>query len=344
MVQNYPRGHKSLRGPFSRFNASDTITWFENHGVELKTEADGRMFPSSNISETIVHCLTDTAQELGIETRTRTKVTRLEKLTNGYAVHLSEGAPLITQNVLIATGGLRGAEARQVVRDAEHEFTSPVASLFTFHIDDERLDDLQGVSVPHGMAQAAGYKTEGPILITHWGLSGPGILKLSAWAARELSETQYQFPLIINWTGSLNQEQVQTTLNKEREAHSTRQIHKRSLIEGITARLWSRLCEAAAIHPTQTWANLTKKQTLSLVSQLTAASFQVTGKSTNKDEFVTCGGVKLKDLNLKTMESKAHPGLYFAGEVLDIDGVTGGFNFQAAWTTGFLAGRAIAEE
>ncbi|MDQ8189698.1 NAD(P)/FAD-dependent oxidoreductase [Roseibacillus persicicus] len=344
LVKSYPRGHRSLHGPFHRFHAADTIAWFEDHGVTLKTEADGRMFPSSNTSETIVNCLTNAARQGGVEVRTRCKVTGLKVLAEGgYEILLDDGASLTTRHVLIATGGLRGAEARETVRDAGHEFSTPVPSLFTFHIDDARLADLQGVSVPSATVSAMGQKMVGPVLITHWGLSGPGILRLSAWAAREFAECRYHFTLLVNWTGSLRSDEVETILAKERKANSTRSIRKRSLIEGITIRFWGRLCEAAGIEDGQTWANLTKQQTQNLINQLCAAKFQVTGKSTNKDEFVTCGGVHLKDLNLKTMESKAHPGLHFAGEVLDIDGITGGFNFQAAWTTGYLAGSAIAE-
>lgn len=343
LIKNYPRGHRSLHGPFHRFNAADTITWFNEHGVTLKTEGDGRMFPESNTSETIVHCLTKAARENNIELRNRSKVTALEALpTGGYTVHLADGNTLQATNVLIATGGLRGAEARQTVRDAEHDFSTPVPSLFTFHIDDPRLTELQGVSVPLATVSALKETMEGPVLITHWGLSGPGILRLSAWNARRFAENDYKFPLTINWTGTLRPHEVESILNSERKNHSIRTITKRTLIEGITARFWTRLCQAAGISEGQTWANLTKQQNQSLVTELTGAVFQVTGKSTNKDEFVTCGGVHLKDLNLKTMESKAHPGLYFAGEVLDIDGITGGFNFQAAWTTGHLAGTAIA--
>ncbi|MGJ8725635.1 MAG: NAD(P)/FAD-dependent oxidoreductase [Roseibacillus sp.] len=344
LIKNYPRGHRSLHGPFHRFNATDTIAWFNDHGVTLKTEADGRMFPATNTSETIVQCLTNAARKHHIEVRNRSKVTALESLPNdGYTVHLADGSILQGANILIATGGLRGAEARQTVRDAEHEFSSPVPSLFTFHIDDPRLTDLQGVSVPLATASALKESMAGPILITHWGLSGPGILRLSAWNARRFADCDYRFNLKVNWTGNLLPQEVETILNTERKNHSTRSIAKRSLIEGITIRFWTRLCQAAEITEGQTWANLTKKQTQELVHQLTAAEFQVTGKSTNKDEFVTCGGVHLKDLNLKTMESKTQAGLYFAGEVLDIDGITGGFNFQAAWTTGHLAGTAAAQ-
>ena len=342
LVKNYPRGHRSLRGPFSRFNAVDTIAWFAEKGVSLKTEADGRMFPSTNTSETIVNCLTDTARHLGIKWRTRHGVTALEPSAEGYLVHNAEGESFSTDKVLIATGGLRSNDSRIVAREAEHHFAAPIASLFTFKIDDPALHQLSGLSVPQATVQAGAQKTIGPALITHWGLSGPAILKTSAWAARELAETNYHFPLTINWTKQLTAEDTRARLTSEKEAHPTRQIHKRSPIADLPQRLWSYLCLRAEIPESLTYANLSKKQSNALLTQLTACPFAVTGKSTNKDEFVTCGGVHLKDLNLKTMESKAHPGLHFAGEVLDIDGITGGFNFQAAWTTGHLAGSAIA--
>lgn len=344
LLKNYPRGHRSLHGAFHQFDANDTVSWFQNHGITLKTEPDGRMFPQSNSSQTIIDCLRQTAGSLGISTRTRCKVIALKNTAEGFAIHLADGNRLTARQVLVATGGMRGAETRTVVTEAGHLYSAPVPSLFTFHIDDERLLDLQGVSVPHAQVSAVGMNHEGPVLITHWGLSGPGILKFSAWAARELEKCAYNFPLTINWTGSLNAHGVRELLMRERKTHSTRQIRKRSLIAGITIRFWRRLCEAAGISENQTWANLTKDETHALISQLTESVFQVTGKSTNKDEFVTCGGVHLKDLNLKTMASRDQPGLYFAGEVLDVDGITGGFNFQAAWTTGYLAGQAIANE
>ncbi len=343
LVKNYPRGHRSLHGPFSRFNAADTIAWFQEQGVELKTESDGRMFPTSNSSQTIVDCLSQAAHSGGVEVRTGCKVTTLEAVPDsGYSIQLADGTSLSSEQILIATGGMRGVEAQQIVDEVSHGFAHPVPSLFTFRIDDPRLSDLQGVSVPQATVTAHGHRMTGPILITHWGLSGPAILKLSAWAAREFAEESYHFTLTINWTGSLDSGEVRNILARERKNHSTRTIAKRSLFPGITARFWARLCQASRISEGQTWANLTKEQTQTITNQLVAAQFIVTGKSTNKDEFVTCGGVHLKELNLKTMASKAHPGLYFAGEVLDIDGITGGFNFQAAWTTGYLAGTAIA--
>ena len=344
LVKNYPRGHRSLRGPFSRFNAIDTIAWFEDKGVSLKTESDGRMFPSSNTSETIVTCLTETARQHGIEVCTRHGVSAHEPSSEGYLVHSAEGEIFSTKKVLIATGGLRSSDSRIITREAEHEFTPPIASLFTFKIEDPALHKLTGLSVPQATVQAGSQKTTGPLLITHWGLSGPAILKTSAWAARELEQTNYHFPLTINWTKELTSEAARALLTAEKEKHPTRQIQKRSPIPDVPQRLWSYLCNQSNIPADHTYANLSKKQILALLTQLTACPFAVTGKSTNKDEFVTCGGVLLQDLTLKTMESKTHPGLHFAGEVLDIDGITGGFNFQAAWTTGHLAGTAIAAD
>jgi predicted Rossmann fold flavoprotein len=343
LVKNYPRGHRSLHGAFHRFDTSDTVAWFQKRGVPLKTEPDGRMFPESNTSQTIVDCLTREARKLDIEVLTRTKVTAIEEVPEGYTVHLENGNILTADQLLIATGGMRSAEARTIVREADHEFSQPVPSLFTFHISDRRLEGLQGVSTPFATISAVGQRIQGPVLITHWGLSGPGILKFSAWAARELATSNYQFSLNINWTGSSTANDVSQLFDQERKTHGTRLVRKRSLVAGITHRFWERLCEAAAIDEQRTWSKLTKEQARNLATQLTAAEYQVTGKSTNKDEFVTCGGVHLKDLDLKTMASKSGPGLYFAGEVLDIDGITGGFNFQAAWTTGHLAGSAIAE-
>ncbi|MBK1833656.1 NAD(P)/FAD-dependent oxidoreductase [Roseibacillus ishigakijimensis] len=343
LVRHYPRGWRSLQGPFHRFNARHTMRWFEARGVELKTEADGRMFPTTDSSQTIIDCLTHAAEEAGVEVRTRCKVTGLQALPEGgYELSLADGSTLRSAQVLIATGGLRGAEGRRLVEEAGHGFTAPVPSLFTFHIDDERLRDLQGVSVPDATVKACGITESGPVLITHWGLSGPGILRLSAWGARELADCDYRCELTVNWTGSQKPEAIAALLTRERQAHGKRTIRKRSLVEGITARFWDRLCAVSGISEGQTWANLTKEQSRQLVGNLTAARFAVTGKSTNKDEFVTCGGVPLKDLVPQTMASKSSPGLYFAGEVLDVDGITGGFNFQNAWTTGYLVGSAVA--
>jgi predicted Rossmann fold flavoprotein len=343
LVENYPRGKKSLIGPFHRFQVSDTVEWFESRGVELKVEGDGRMFPVTDDSKTIIDCLTKAAREAGVEWRTRCGVESIVKTEAGYfEMVTSTGETLQAKNVLVATGGIRTKQARIPAEDFQHALDPAVPSLFTFKINDSRLKDLPGVSVPNATVHAGKQVTTGPVLITHWGLSGPAILKASAWGARSLAEIDYQFELRINWSGSETEETITGIFKNERQNHGSRKVLKRSLIDGVTRRLWQSLCEAAGIADEMTWAKLTRDQEKALIGQLIEARFKVLGKSINKDEFVTCGGVLLKDVNLKTMESKATPGLYFAGEVLDIDGVTGGFNFQAAWTTGHLAGMAIS--
>ena len=342
LITNYPRGHKNLVGPFHRFQPADTITWFESHGVDLKVEDDGRMFPVTNTSQTIIDCLTNAARDAGITWRTHCGVDHVRKIPKGFEIETNTGELHRTRNLLIATGGIRSKHARTPAENLGHQLSDPVPSLFTFKINDPRLFDLQGVSVPHAQVKADQIETEGPLLITHWGLSGPAILKNSAWGARSLAENDYKFTIEINWTGHKTKDDLDQIFADHRRNHGVWKVVKRSLIEGITKRLWQRMCHTANIGEDTTWSNITKSQTDKLINELIASKFQVEGKSLNKDEFVTCGGVCLDDLQLKTMESKTVPHLYFAGEVLDLDGITGGFNFQAAWTTGYLAGQAIA--
>ena len=342
LITNYPRGHKNLVGPFHRFQPADTITWFESHGVDLKVEDDGRMFPVTNTSQTIIDCLTNAARDAGITWRTHCGVDHVRKIPEGFEIETNTGELHRTRNLLIATGGIRSKHARTPAENLGHQLSDPVPSLFTFKINDPRLFDLQGVSVPHAQVKADQIETEGPLLITHWGLSGPAILKNSAWGARSLAENDYKFTIEINWTGHKTKDDLDQIFADHRRNHGVWKVVKRSLIEGITKRLWQRMCHTANIGEDTTWSNITKSQTDKLTNELIASKFQVEGKSLNKDEFVTCGGVALDDLQLKTMESKTVPHLYFAGEVLDLDGITGGFNFQAAWTTGYLAGQAIA--
>ncbi|MFT6179337.1 MAG: putative Rossmann fold flavoprotein [Paracoccaceae bacterium] len=343
LVQSYPRGQKNLMGSFHRFQPADTITWFEEHGVELKAEADGRMFPITDRSETIIKCLTDTAREGGVIWRTRCGAADVKATKDGFEIDTTLGQTYKTQKLLIATGGIRSADASKPVEDLGHTTSEAVPSLFTFKIGDIRLHDLQGVSVPNAHIKIDSLESEGPLLITHWGLSGPAILKSSAWGARDLANRDYRFKVEVNWTGRETAESVALIFDRHRKQNGIWKVMKRSLVEGVTKRLWHRMCETAKITDDTTWATLTKDQSTALVGELVKATFIVDGKSLNKDEFVTCGGVSLDDLQLKTMESKQVPGLYFAGEVLDIDGITGGFNFQAAWTTGHLAGTAISE-
>ena len=341
LVRSYPRGEKNLMGPFHRWQAADTITWFEEHGVALKTEEDGRMFPVTDSSKTVINALTGTAHEHGVEVRTRCGVEEVRKVEEGFELRTNRGI-LVAKNLLVATGGIRSKEARKPGEDLGHGTSEPVPSLFTFKIGDPRLKGLMGVSVPWAQVKADKFEAEGPLLITHWGLSGPAILKVSAWGARELAERNYRFKLEVNWTGTETAESVTEVFEKHRREHGVWKVAKRSLFEGITKRLWQRMCESAKVADETTWAKMTREQSQALRDELVGAIYQVDGKSLNKDEFVTCGGVSLDEVQLKTMESKDVPGLYFAGEVLDIDGVTGGYNFQAAWTTGRLAGLAVA--
>lgn len=343
LVRSYPRGEKNLRGPFHRWQAADTVSWFEEHGVELKVEDDGRMFPVTDDSQTVINCLTGSARKLGVNWQTHCGVTSVRTLEDGFEIKTTTRETYHCRNLLIATGGIRSKEARLPVEATGHTMESAVPSLFTFKINDCRLEGLMGVSVPNATVRIGRLETSGPLLITHWGMSGPAILKASAWGARDLSKTDYRFHLTVNWTGSESEHSVAEVFAKHRKDHGIWKVSKRSLFEGITRRLWQRMCETAGIEDETTWATITKSQLQALTTELIAADFRVDGKSLNKDEFVTCGGVLLDDVQLKTMESKRVPGLFFAGEVLNIDGITGGFNFQAAWTTGRLAGLAVAE-
>ncbi len=343
LVAGYPRGHRSLLGPFHQWQVTDTVEWFAKQGVELKTEDDGRMFPVTDDSRTVIDCLTSAARRLGVAWRTHCGVTGVQALSNGaFRIETDDGGRIEAAIVLIATGGIRSGNARKPVESVGHAVAAAVPSLFTFKIGDERLAGLQGVSVPNARVHAASWTATGPLLVTHWGLSGPAILKVSAWGARDLAECGYQFELRVNWTGMLCAGDLTNLLASERQVHGARKVMRHSIVDGVTKRLWQRLCAASGISEDRTWSTLAKGEARRLCEELTDGRYAVTGKSLNKDEFVTCGGVHLKDVNLKSMESKLTPGVFFAGEVLDIDGVTGGFNFQAAWTTGRIAGEAIA--
>jgi predicted Rossmann fold flavoprotein len=340
MSANYPRGEKSLIGPLHRWGVEDTIDWFTARGVELKTEADGRMFPVTDRSQTIIDCLTGAAREAGVEVRTRCGV---KSITRGdvFTIETEDGEILQARKLLLATGGTRLAAGARLAEQLGHELEPAVPSLFTFKIRDPRLDGLPGISVADTRCQVAGTGLQscGPLLITHWGLSGPGILRLSAWGARELAALDYRFTLQVDWLPGTD---VFAELKQVRDEIGKRQVAARSPFPAIPKRLWAQLVRAAGITTGQTWARLEKIGRRELAKQLKNGEFEVDGKSMNKEEFVTCGGVRLKEIDLTTMQSKLCPGLYFAGEVIDVDGITGGFNFQNAWTSGRLAGLAIA--
>jgi len=343
LVQNYPRGGKALRGAFSRFQPRDTVAWFAAQGVELKTEADGRMFPITDDSATIVDCLLETAKASGVKLRTGVRVVAVEKNAAQYQVHLKSGEMLICDRLLIATGS--NPTGYQIAKALGHQIEPPVPSLFTFNIPDRQLHELAGVSLNKVRLrlQIPGkppLSQTGPMLITHWGLSGPAILKLSAWGARILQENHYQAILLINWVTDSNPEQLRKQLLAVRSQLPQRQISTTCPIL-LPRRLWEYLISRVNIGKEDRWAGLSNKQINQLIEELTQGEYQIKGKGVFKEEFVTCGGISLKEVDCKTMESKFSPGLYFAGEVLDIDGITGGFNFQSAWTTAWLAGQAM---
>ena len=341
LAGHYPRGQKSLIGPFHRWSVTDTVQWFENRGVALKTEPDGRMFPVSDNSQTIIDCLTQAAKNAGVTVRVSDGVQSITSQDDDrkYRFHLTteKGIDLQTSSILLATGGTRLSAGAKLAEALGHQLEPNVPSLFAFNIADPRLTDLPGVSVPNAQVAVCGTKLtdHGPLLITHHGLSGPGILRLSAWGARLLHDLHYQFDITIHW---LPEKDVHSTISSTRQTWGKRLVMGRAPFEPFPKRLWKRLCKAAGVSDDCTWSQLNKETTQKLTNELTAGHYHVSGKNLNKDEFVTCGGVRLPDVNLRTMESKITPGLYFAGEILNIDGITGGFNFQNAWTTGYLAG------
>ncbi len=340
----YPRGEKALLSPFQKFSAAETVAWFEARGVRLKTEADGRMFPVTDSSQTVMDCLLGAARRAGVELRLNSGVERIEKRADGLLeVRLGDGAPILCDRLLLATGGCRAAAAGQLAVSLGHTLEPPVPSLFTFMIETPWLRSLAGVSVERAevFVPAAKLRERGPLLVTHWGLSGPAVLRLSAWGARKLHDLNYQFPLIVNWLPEFLPEQIAREIQSRRESSGAKLLVNVP-VPPLSARLWEQLVLAAGISRDVRWSALTRAQTHALTQQLTRTEFPVTGKSLNKDEFVTCGGVRLNEVNFKTMESRVCPGLFFAGELLDIDGITGGFNFQSAWTTGYLAGQAMA--
>ena len=339
---HYPRGGKALIGPFKSFQASDTVAWFEDRGVKLKTERDGRVFPTTDSSQTVIDCLLGEATAAGVRLALNRGVESATKRPDGgFNLRLSDGEPLACDRLLLATGGCRVQALGQVALSLGHTVEPPVPSLFTFHVETPWVRDLSGVSVElvEASVPGTGLRERGALLLTHWGLSGPVILRLSAWGARELHGLDYRFPLLLNWLPHLDAEAVATELAR-RGAQPARYVAN-TPIAPLTARLWERLVLAAGIPADRRWAALSRAERHRLGQQLLRTELPVTGKSLNKDEFVTCGGVRLAEVSFKTMESRLCPGLYFAGELLDVDGLTGGFNFQAAWTTGWLAGRAM---
>ena len=339
LVKFYPRGEKELRGPFHQFCSGDTIEWFEKHGVELKIEADGRIFPVSNSSQTIIDCFLKATQKLGITVLTRQSVQSIFKKDSLWKVE-TQTENYLAEKLILATGS--NPKVWEMLQNFGHAIVSPVPSLFTFNIKDSRIKELPGVAA-HVTVKVKDTKlsSTGPLLITHWGMSGPAILKLSAWGARILHDKNYQFTIFVNWLNDAEKADVENMLKELKQEHAKKSVSKKSPFE-LTNRLWESLVLASGIESETKWADLSKIQLQNLVNQLTNGTFQINGKSTFKEEFVTAGGIDLKEINFKTMESKLHENLYFAGEIVNIDAITGGFNFQNAWTSGYIVASALS--
>lgn len=340
LAKFYPRGGKQLRKAFDQFNTQDTVDWFETRGVALKAEDDNRMFPTTDDSQTIIDCLMAETKRLGVRISISSAILKITRLDSSFELTLKSGVQTFDK-VIIASGGSPKAEGFDWLKALGHEIVSPVPSLFTFNMPKESIKELMGLSVPNASVRVQGTKLvqSGPLLITHWGMSGPAVLKTSAWGARALSDMNYQFIAHVNWLGTVKENELRQMIESVIAEFGKRMLRNKNPFD-MPQRLWEFLLEKLGLSLEKLWSELGKKGINKLVNILLNDEYSVSGKTTFKEEFVTCGGVSLSDVDFKTMESRACPGLYFAGEVLDVDGVTGGFNFQAAWTTGFIAGKA----
>ncbi|KJD31592.1 flavoprotein [Tamlana nanhaiensis] len=340
LVTNYPRGEKELLGPFHQFMTGDTMAWFEERGVALKIEDDGRMFPASNSSQTIIDCFLNEAKKYKIKIIYSSGVSNIEKHEDLWALQ-TKTETFHAEKLVVATGS--SAKIWDVLKTLNHTIVKPVPSLFTFNVTDKRIKNIPGVVVPNVTVKVVNthLESQGPLLITHVGFSAPSILKLSAFGAVELAEMNYHFDIEINFI----QQEFNACLEELKQLKQ--ELAKKTMLKfaqfNIPKRLWQKLVTAAKIEDNHTWADINKNQLEGLAKQLTQAIFTVNGKSTFKDEFVTAGGVDLKEVNFKTFESKLHKNLFFAGEVLNIDAITGGFNFQNAWTSGFIVAKNISK-
>ena len=343
MSRHYPRGQRFVKKAFHRFFTTDTIQWFEERGVPLKTEADGRMFPQSDNSESIVSCLLREVNQYKVDIRMNAEVLKLQKTVDGFDLHLSQGKTIVADYVCVACGGYPKTPMFDWLMQTGHTIESPVPSLFTFNIPAHPVTGLMGVSVPAASVKINGTKLDetGPLLITHWGLSGPAVLKLSARGARELAERNYHFPITVNWLPGQQDQQLALQFRGIRQELAAQKMGFRNPF-ALPQRLWDLLLELSGIDKEKRWADLPVKEQNKLVVNMVQCSFEVKGKTTFKEEFVTAGGIRLSDIDVNTMQSKILPGLYFAGEIMDVDGVTGGFNFQHAWTSGFIAASSVA--
>ncbi len=340
LVQFYPRGNKELIGPFSRFQPADIMEWFADRGVDLKIEADNRVFPESDQSQTIIDCLLMMAESAGVEIKKGVAVSDIKNEDKKWQIKTQEG-DYIANKILVAAGSSK--KLWDILKKLGHNIIEPVPSLFTFNIKDPRIKGLAGISLDNAEVSIANSQLveNGPLLITHWGLSGPVVLKLSSWGAPALADCMYYFPILINWVADLEQEEVLAAFTEERVSNSRKRIQNHTMF-GVPLRLWKNLAQHVGIENTHNWGDISNKTMQDFANEITGSFFQVSGKSRFKEEFVTAGGVDLKEINFKRFESTKLPGLFLAGEILNIDALTGGFNFQAAWTGGWLAGHALA--
>jgi hypothetical protein len=341
LSHHYPRGQKPLKSLFRKYQATDVVNWFKQNGVTLKAEADGRMFPVTDDSGTIIDCFLKQAQKHRIGIEMNAGVEELKVLPDGFEV-ICTNKKFNGRNVLIASGGHPNGNAYSFIKKTGHTILPLIPSLFTFNDSQKEFKDLMGVSVPHGTVRIAGTKfyREGPILITHWGLSGPAVIKLSAWAAEYFYQNTYEATVLISWIKETQEEVVRKLLSDYKSNNRKRKVYSYPLFE-VPQRLWTRLCELAELSDQKIWDEVSNKHLNRLLELLIRCPFKIKGKTTFKEEFVTCGGVDLAEVNMETMESRKIKNLFFAGEVLNIDGETGGFNFQAAWTTAYVAAKNI---
>jgi|TARA_B110000259_G_scaffold13255_1_gene14067 predicted Rossmann fold flavoprotein len=342
LVKFYPRGEKELLGPFHQFMTGDTFEWFDDRGVPLKIEGDNRVFPEANTSQAIIDCFQKAVATLGIKVLTNHGVNSVTKKDDLWSIHTKEQV-FEADQLVIAAGSSK--KVWELCETLDHSVIAPVPSLFTFNINDKRLVDLLGISVPNATVTITGTKLEasGPLLITHWGMSGPAVLKLSAFGARILADKNYQYNVAVNWLSRPTDKVLNVLLNlKKKEPRKT--VILKSPFTEVSRRLWERFVLFSDIDKTENWADLNSAQLEKLANQLTKGIYNANGRTTFKDEFVTAGGVDLKEINFKRFESRKHSNLFFVGEVLNIDAVTGGFNFQNAWTGGFICAKALAEE
>ena len=344
LSKHYPRGQKELKQLFRSFQATDTITWFANNGIELKVEEDGRMFPISDDSQTIIDCFLKKISQLKIEVRINTGVEKIDVEKDGFKIHCDTQESFDAKKVLIATGGTPQLRSYDWIAELGHTIKPLLPSLFTFNDSLKEFKDLMGVSVPQALVKIAGTKFSeiGPLLITHWGLSGPAVIKLSAWAAEYLHQINYTFTALVSWIGDVDEDKLRAQLI-QLKLDKARQKVIGNPQYSIPQRLWQKLCSLAEIEESKIWAELPQKNLNKLIESLIRCPFHIKGKTTFKEEFVTCGGIELQEVNMETMESKKIENLFFAGEVLNIDGETGGFNFQSAWTTAWVAAPRIAK-